>query len=169
MAVFIATGPEYATAADGQPAGWQNIVQSKVSGITIVEVRGIGRGIALLIRVDAAVPFVGPGRNATVIGPAGSEYLPDCGLQRVSVTGIRVKVPGDDERGPGADSTAHTVVIDDESSPFRPGVFQPEPNLVMVAAAVAVLRPVEYGWRRVVGQQMKFPAANLEHQVPVAL
>ena len=70
---------------------------------------------------------------------------------------------------PGVEAAPPALVVVDVAARARRDVVGPQPDLVEVALAVAVLGAVEHRWRRVADQEVHGALADLDRQVPVAL
>src|SRR5690606_16851812 len=88
-------------------------------------------------------------------------------VDAVAVVRVGVVVTGDDEPFAGVEAAANTVVVVDVVALARRDVVGPEPDLVVVAGAVAVLLAVEARRRGVGGEEVHGAPADLDRQIPV--
>ena len=107
------------------------------------------------------------------------EQLPDGAVAAAAIDRVRIEVARDHERGLDGEPVAPTCVIDEVGSTIRRQVVRPEPDLIVVSAAVAVLGAVEARRGRMTGEQVEHTRrrtgrrirrhGQFEGQVPMAL
>ncbi len=96
------------------------------------------------------------------------QQLLDRARDAVAIEWIGVLVAGEDEQFARFQTPAHAAIIVDVPAFPRRHIVRPEADLVEVARAVAVLRPVEHRRRRVAHQEVDGLAADVHGDIPMA-
>ena len=163
--------PEHAGVDDVEPVRGQDVVGAQVAEGVVVEVGGVERRVTRLRPVRQSLGdgrFDRPlARRCGVLDLVEGEHLIDRAGDRVTVGWVAAQVAGDDERGGGREAAGPAGVVDDPGGVGAGDVVGPEPDLVGVAHAVAVLRPVAGRRRRARRQHVDELAGHVDRYVPV--
>ena len=152
--------PEHPGVPDPQVLARQHVVGAQVARApcrakSAVSNRGSDRCVRLAPPCSAAAStapaLVRRGRR---VDPRVVEQLLDRARDAVAVERVGVLVARDDELRSRREAAAAALVVVDVAGGARRDVVGPEPDLVEVARAVAVLGAVEHRWRRVADEEV---------------
>ena len=166
----VAGGPEHAAVDHLEVVGRQHVVEAQGAGPG-AEVAGVGGDVtpAVEAALRGALDGALAARDECGIDAWVVQQLGDCARDAVAVEWVGVVVAGDHEAGVAGQAAAAPLVVAQPRCRARGDVLGPQPDLVVVAQAVAVLGTVEDGRGGMGGQQVDDAGGSADRHVPVRL